>query len=88
MARTKYKLGTFVKTVETEEQAAHYGAVEEIHLTVAGTSYKLTGLEESVKEDEIEQGYRAIVTRKAAPRTAKSGKTRKAKNAENAHAAA
>lgn len=64
MAKHKYKLGTFVKTRETTDQASHYGAVEEITFTAAGIYYKLTGLEDPVTEEEIEQGYRPIVARK------------------------
>lgn len=88
MAKTKYKLGTFVKTFETEDLNAHHGAVEEIHLTPAGTSYKLSGLEEAVTEEAIEQGYRAIVPRAASkPRTAKGGK-RKSRAEASASASA
>lgn len=89
MARAKYKLGTFVKTAETEDNNAHYGAVEEIRLTAAGTSYKLTGLDDAVTEDDIEQGYRAIVQRTSKPRTAKGKGGKKSSRASaEANAAA
>ena len=81
MARTKYKLGTFVKVAETEDTNVHYGAVEEIRLTTDGTAYKLTGLEETVTEDQIEQGYRPIATRKVTARTT-AKKTRKTRETQ------
>lgn len=88
MARAKYKLGTFVKTAETEDNNAHYGAVEEIRLTAAGTSYKLTGLDDAVTEDDIEQGYRAIVQRTSKPRSSAKGRSGKKTARAEANAAA
>lgn len=88
MARTKYKIGTFVKTAETEDSAPHYGAVEEIRLTAAGTEYKLTGMDEPVTEDDIATAYREITPRKTTPKASTKGRTSKRNREAQANAAA
>lgn len=88
MARTKYKLGTFVKTNETEDAPSHYGAVEEIRQTLAGTEYKLTGLDDTVSENEIAAAYREITPRAPRARTTSKGRSKKSRAESQANAAA
>lgn len=75
MARARYKIGTFVKVAETQDRAAFYGAVEEVHLTQRGNEYTLTSTQERVNETEVEAAFRAITPRK--PKAVKAVKSKK-----------
>jgi hypothetical protein len=81
MARIKYKIGTFVKVAETQDDPAHYGAIEEVRLTKDGTQYKVTGLDDSVEEVEIAAAYRAITPRKPVKTTKTKSKLTQARTA-------
>jgi len=62
--------------------------VEEIRTTVAGTEYKLTGLDETVREDDIAAAYREITPRAPKSRTSAKGKSKKSRAETQANAAA
>lgn len=80
MAKTKYKIGTFVKVAESESTAVAFGAVEKIIIDAEGVSYQITSIDEPVKEDEIATAYREYVSR---PRAKTAAKTRKKKVPED-----
>lgn len=72
--RPKYKLDQFVKTAETEENAAVTGVIEAVTLRKDGVSYALTGVEDEISEGEIEAVYRPVTPRKSKPRAEKKEK--------------
>lgn len=88
MARAKYKLGQFIKTTETEEQASESGVIEEIRTREDGHSYMLTGLDGAVAEEDVAAVYRPVVPRQPKSRATngKSSKKKDAGKASSAHA--
>lgn len=86
MARSRYKLGQFIKTTDTEEQASVSGVIEGVVEREDGYSYEIAGVEEEVEEGLIAAVYRPVTPRQ--PKLKNGEKTSKRKTTKSAAQAA